>query len=63
MIPVKIYEIRGSLNLSVNKTYSVVALRNCFFLYKLMCYCITEFVIKKKLLVLGISGVPVSIKS
>ena len=45
MIPMEIYQIRGSLNLSVDKVYSIVALRmsvfsslsNNVFLYKRVC--------------------------
>ena len=48
MIPIEIYYVRGSSNLSVDKTYSIVALRmRVFFLYQIMCFHITEIAIDK----------------
>ena len=55
-IPMEIYQIRDS-NLSVDKIYSVVALRVCvcFFLYQIICCHITNRVCDKEDLVSSIN--------
>ena len=52
MIIMKIYQTRGSSNLSVVKTYSKIALRMSENLYQIMCSLVTKFVIKKSSLIL-----------
>ena len=39
------YKVRGSSNLLVGRTYSIVALRMSFFLYQIICCHTTQFVI------------------
>ena len=52
MITVKIYQTRGSSNLSVVKTYSNIALRMSENFYQIMCCLVSKFVIKKSSLIL-----------